>query len=274
MSKNHQIAPLTDDNEIESVSDPTPVEEADEVILQPYDVAYYFVNVSRYVLDIASEFDISISEVYQLAETESWRRCLEMCGYTGENIKPLRRRVKMPPPEVPHTLSERYLIETAFQQDEGDVRFITYDGFKDTQIKSVESYHIVLPDDTILNKHDILLAFPKDKMADVKRGIKRRKEVADINLRAIVKRGERQHVPVKTKSGDLVKCVMRNGLVITGQNVWSSKYNLVLRVGGEKWKGGKIILLYKHGLHEGSFEVLQSKPARTTDTKDDWDDEE
>ena len=111
-------------------------------------------------------------------------------------------------------------------------------------------------------------------MADVKRGIKRRKEVADLNLRAIVKRGERQQVPVKTKSGDLVKCVMRNGLVITGQNVWSSKYNLVLRVGGEKWKGGKIILLYKHGLHEGGFEVLQSKPARTTDTKDDWDDEE
>ena len=274
MSKNHPIAPLTDDNEIESVSDPTPVEEADEVILQPYDVAYYFVNVSRYVLDIAREFDISISEVYQLTETESWRRCLEMCGYTGENIKPLRRRVKMPPPEVPHTLSERYLIETAFQQDGGDVRFITYDGFKDTQIKSVESYHIVLPDDTILNNHDILLAFPKDKMADVKRGIKRRKEVADLNLRAIVKRGERQQVPVKTKSGDLVKCVMRNGLVITGQNVWSSKYNLVLRVGGEKWKGGKIILLYKHGLHEGGFEVLQSKPARTTDTKDDWDDEE
>ena len=274
MSKSYPIAPLTDDNEIESVSDPTPVEEADEVILQPYDVAYYFVNASRYVLDIAREFDISISEVYQLAETESWRRCLEMCGYTGENIKPRRRRVKMPPPEVPHTLSERYLIETVFQQDEGDVRFITYDGFKDTQIKSVESYHIVLPDDTILNKHDILLAFPKDKMADVKRGIKRRKEVADLNLRAIVKRGERQQVPVKTKSGDLVKCVMRNGLVITGQNVWSSKYNLVLRVGGEKWKGGKIILLYKHGLHEGGFEVLQSKPARTTDTKDDWDDEE
>ena len=87
MSKSYPIAPLTDDNEIESVSDPTPVEEADEVILQPYDVAYYFVNASRYVLDIAREFDISISEVYQLAETESWRRCLEICGYTGENIK-------------------------------------------------------------------------------------------------------------------------------------------------------------------------------------------
>lgn len=272
MSKNHPIAPLTDDNEIESVSDPTPVEEADEVILQPYDVAYYFVNVSRYVLDIAREFDISISKVYQLAETADWRRCLEMCGYTGDNIKPLRRRIIATPIEVPHTLTERYLIETSFQQEEGDIRFVTYDGFRDTQIKSVEPFHIVLPDDTILNKHNILFVFPKNKMEDIKRGIKRRTEVADFNLRAIVMRSERLHVPVKTKSGDLVECVTRNGLVITGQNVWTSKYNLVLRVGGEKWKGGKIILVYKHGLHQ--FRVLQSKPRRPVDTNDDWDDEE
>lgn len=239
--------------------------------LQPYDVASYFVNFSRYVLDIAREFDISISDIYRLAETDTWRQCLELCGYTGDHIKPIRRRVKMPSAEVPHTLSEVYLLNNAFQE-EGDIRFVTYDGFTDTQIKSVETYHIVLPDDTILNKHDILLAFPKNKMADVKRGIKRREAVANLNLRAIVKRGERRHVPVKTKSGDLVECVTRNGLVITGQNVWSSKYNLVLRVGGEKWKGGKIILAYKHGLYD--FKVLQSKPPRVVDTKDDWDDEE
>ena len=239
--------------------------------LQPYDVASYFVNFSRYVLDIAREFEISISDIYQLAETDTWRQCLELCGYTGENIKPIRRRVKMPPAEVPHTLSEVYLLNNAFQE-EGVIRFVTYDGFTDTEIKSVERYHIVLRDDTILNKHDILLAFPKHKMADVKRGIKRRKEVADLNLRAIVKRGERPHVPVKTKAGDLVECVTRNGLVITGQNIWSSKYNLVLRVGGERWKGGKVIFVYKHGLYD--FKVLQSKPLRVVDTKDDWDEEE
>ena len=271
MSKDQKIAPLTIDSDIEIVSDATHVADESEVILQPYDVAYYFVNFSRYVLDIAREFDISISEVYQLAETDEWRQCLELCGYTGDNIKPIRRRVKMPPAEVPRTLSERYLLTHAFQE-EGNIRFVTYDGFTDTQIKSVENYHIILPDNTILNKHDILIAFPKHKMADVKRGIKRRKEVADLNLRAIVKRDERQHVHVKTKSGDLVECVMRNGLVIIGQNIWSSKYNLVLRVGGEKWKGGKIILLYKHGLRE--FKVMQSKPQRTVDTNDDWDDEE
>ena len=271
MSKDQKIAPLTSDSDIEIVSDATHVADESEVILQPYDVAYYFVNFSRYVLDIAREFDISISEVYQLAETNEWRQCLELCGYTGDNIKPIRRRVKMPPPEVPHTLTEVYLLKNAFQE-EGDIRFVTYDGFIDTQIKSVEAYHIVLPDDAILNKHDILIAFPKHKMADVKRGIKRRKDVVDLNLRAIVKRGERLHVQVKAKRGDLVKCVTRNGLAITGQNIWSSKYNLVLRVGGEKWKGGKIILVYKHGLYD--FDVLQSKPHRTVDTNDDWDDEE
>ena len=271
MSKDQKIAPLTNDSDIEIVSDTTHIAEESEIILQPYDVAYYFVNFSRYVLDIAREFDISISEVYQLAETDEWRMSLELCGYTGENIKPIRRRVKMPAPEVPYTLTEVYLLQNAFQE-EGDIRFVTYDGFTDTQIKSVETYHIVLRDDTILNKHDILIAFPKHKMADVKRGIKRRKDVADLNLRAIVKRSERPPVPAKAKRGELVECLTRNGLVITGQNVWSSKYNLVMRVGGEKWKGGKVILLYKHGLHE--FRVLQSKPPRIVDTNDDWDDEE
>lgn len=271
MSKDNKIAPVTADADIQVVSDTTSVEDKHEAILQPYDVAYYFVNVSRYVLDIAREFDRSISEIYELAETDSWRMSLELHGYTGDNIKPLRRRLKMPPPEVPHTLTERYLLNNAFQE-EGDIRLVTYDGFRDTRIKSVETYHLILPDDTILNKHEIILAFPKSKMPDVKRGIKRRQSVVDLNLRSIVKRSKRPQVSVKSKRGDLVECVTRNGLVITGQNVWTSRYNLVMRVGGEKWKGGKIIIVYRHGLYE--FRVLQSKPPRAVDTNDDWDDEE
>lgn len=240
--------------------------------VQPGAVAEYFVEDSRYVLDIAREYDMSMSEVYQLAETDTWRLAVEACGYIGENITPIRRRVKMPPPDVPYTLTEVYLLNNAFQED-GDIRFVTYDGFIDTRIKSVETYHIVLPDDTILKKHDILLAFPKDKMQDVKPGIIRIKEIASLNLKAIVKRDKRLHVPAKAKKGDLVECVMRNGLKIIGQNVWSSRYNLVLRVGGEKWKGGKIVLVYKHGLYENGFKVLQTKPPRPLDGKDDFDDE-
>lgn len=239
--------------------------------IQPHAIAEYFVEDSRYVLDIAREFDISISEVYQLAETDVWRQCVELCGYVGENIKPIRRRVKRPPIEVPHTLSEVYLLQNVFQE-EGEVRFVMYDGFKDTQVKSVETFDIVLSDDSILKKHDILLAFPKDKMPDVKRGIKRRPSVAKLKLRAIVKRGYRPKFSVKAKCGDLVECVMRNGLIVTGQNIWSSKYNLVLRVGGEQWKGGKIVIVYKHGLYR--FRVLQPKLSRTVDTKDSFDDEE
>ena len=270
MSKNEKIVTSTDGG-IKKERPTDIITKFVEVYnLQPYDVAAYFVNFSRYVLDIAREFEISISEVYQLTETDEWRQCLEICGYVGDNIKPIRRRVKMPPADVPYTLTEEYLLQNAFQE-EGEIRFVTYDGFLDTRIKSVETYHIVLPDDTILSKHEILLAFPKDKMPYVKEGIKRRPEVADLNLRPIVKRSERRHVPVKTKAGDLVECLTRNGLKIIGQNVWSSKYNLVLRVGGEKWKGGKIVLVYKHGLYE--FKVLQSKPPRPLDGKDDFDNE-
>ena len=270
MSKDKKIVPSTDDGiKKEPATDIiTKIVEKGE---QPHDIADYFVNVSRYVLDIAREFDMSISDIYQLAKTDEWRLCLEICGYTGENITPIRRRVKMPPADVPYTLTEGYLLNNVFQE-EGEIRFVTYDGFIDTEIKSVETYHIVLQDDTILKKHEILLAFPKDKMPYVREGIKRLTEVAALNLKAIVNRDKRAHVRAKATSGDLVECITRNGLRIIGQNVWSSKYNLVLRVGGEKWKGGKIVLVYKHGLYE--FKVMQSKPSRPLDGKDDWDDEE
>ena len=66
--------------------------------------------------------------------------------------------------------------------------------------------------------------------------------------------------------GSLVECVMRNGLVVTGENVWISKYNIVLRV------GGKIVLVYRHDLHD--FLVVKESCKRQDISDDDWDDEE
>ena len=51
----------------------------------------------------------------------------------------------------------------------------------------------------------------------------------------------------------------------------ASKYCLVLRVGGQKGRGGKVILVYRHALQQ--FRVLKQKPKRHRTYHDGWDDE-
>ena len=168
---------------------------------------------------------------------------------------------------VPRTLSEPYLLENPFKKD-GITRFVTYAGFVDASVARVENYNIVLAGGKRLPKINILLAFPKIKMDDVKRGIKRRNSIAAKGWTAIAHIKDRPKVPVKTKPRDTVECVMRNGLVVTGETVMLSKYNLILRVGGSRAGVGKIVLVYRHGLHD--FKVLPSEkvPAKPDDASD------
>ena len=113
--------------------------------------------------------------------------------------------------------------------------------------------------------------FPKGKMPDVKHGVKRRTALADENLSPIEKPKSRPKVDVHAKHGDLVEAVMRNGLVVTGTVIWISKYNIVLRVGARKGHRGKVVLVYRHGLHD--FKVAQPKAKRPKKFNDDWDEE-
>ena len=77
---------------------------------------------------------------------------------------------------------------------------------------------------------------------------------------------------IKAQVDDLVECVMRNGLVVIGVIVWVSKYNLILRVGGRRGKGGKVVIAYKHDIYQ--FTVLKSKPKRPIEYIDAWDEED
>lgn len=234
--------------------------------LRIHAAAAHFVNVSQGVADIANAIGVDRDTIFDWAKRPEWKEALEFWKWTSGDTKP--KRVQTP---VPYTLSEVYLIEKAFK-DEGDIRFVTYDGFVDTSVDYVDTYDIMLSGGSILKKINILLAFPKIKMRDVKRGIIRRKSIVSLNLSAIESRKDRPKISVETKPGDTVQCVLRNGLVVTGKTVWLSKYNLILRVGRERDRGGKIIILYRHGLYE--FNVLKSKPKRPVRNYDDWDDEE
>ena len=233
--------------------------------LRIHAAAAHFVNVSQGVTDIANAVGVNKDTIFAWAKRPEWKEALEFWKWSGGDPKPKRIQTS-----VPYTLSEVYLIEKAFK-DAGDIRFVTYSGFIDTSVDFVDTYHIMLPGGEILKKINILLAFPKIKMRDVKRGIIRRNSIASLNLPPIESRRDRRKVTVDTKPGDIVRCILRNGLVVTGETVWLSKYNLILRVGRPGNKGGKIVILYRHGLYE--FDVLKHRPKRPVKNDDDWDDE-
>ncbi len=126
-------------------------------------------------------------------------------------------------------------------------------------------------DDKKLDKLDVILAFPNENMPFIKEGVVRRQSLADVGLRPIEKISERTKVKTDARLGSIVKCVMRNGLVVVGEKVWDSRFYMVLRVGGKKGKGGKILIAYKHALLD--FHVLKAGQKRKKRYRDDWDDE-
>lgn len=231
----------------------------------------YYINVSRSFEEVAKFVNVTQATLQQWSKTAEWQAALKFWGFTGQKLR-TGRKVKTPPPEVPYTLTERYLLVEAFQADGDIIRFVTYNGFVDSEVKSVETYDIVLSNGEKIHKHDVLFAFPRSKMAGIKRGVIRRKQLADKNLGPILKRSKRPKVPVRAKIGEPIECIMRNGLVITGKNIWVSKYNIVLRVNDTKGEArGKVALIYKHGLLK--FKGVDAKSLSTVDTQDDWDDE-
>lgn len=189
---------------------------------------------------------------------------------TTKKRKPRRRRKhyygRWKPPKrifktkIPYPLTENYLLKKAFQED-GNVRFITYTGARDVEVREVINYHILLykPGDKI-EKLEIIMAFPAENMQAVKRGVKKRKSIAEKKLRSIRYKEERTEVDHTAEVGDTIQAIMRNGLVVTGIVLWNGYYNIVLRVGGTKEEGGKVILLYNHALY--NFKVLEkAKPT-------------
>lgn len=224
-----------------------------------------FVNTSRAAVDIANAIALPVDIVLWFAELPAWGKAVRFWGYTGDP-KPLAYR----PTSVPVVLREAYLIQEVFQKY-CPIRFVTYDGFKDTRVKKVDRYDFLLDDDSRLAKHDVILAFPQDRMGYVKRGIKRRSRIAEQNLQPIKCRSERPKIEVTARIGDQIECVMRNGLVVVGENIWISKYNIVMRVGGRKGAGGKVVLLYQHALY--NFKVLKNRSDPEFLFRDSFDDE-
>ena len=230
-----------------------------ESVFKVFVAATHFVNVSDSAWEISQLVRATPEEVINYSKTPLWRFLLNYLGYKG-NRTPRLHELKS---QIPKPLREDYLISQVFQKT-CPVRFITYGGFTDSRVNRVQPFSYILSSERELKKHDVILAFPKDRMSDVSPGIKINKAIAEKNLRPIERRRDRREVAVGARRGAIIECTMRNGLVITGENIWISKYNIVMRVGKEK--RGKVILVYRHALLQ--FKVL--KPPQTSETSDEF----
>ena len=217
--------------------------------------AHFFVYESKNVSTIAKAFNTTEKEIFAWSKTELWRTVLHEDRYTGAIRSPMWK--EQLPEKIPYALTEKYLLTQAFIAEGDTVRFVTYSGFKDVKIKKIHPYSYDLDDDSQIDKIEILLAFPKSRMEHLKKHIKRRADIAKYKLKAILKRSERPQINTAAEVGDTIEVILRDGLSFTGIVIWNSRYNVVLRVGGTKTEGGKVSLLYKHGLYE--FSVIKTK---------------
>ena len=237
-----------------------------ETHLHLHVAAAHFVNVSPVAVDIAKAVNTTPDTILEWAKLPEWEKAVRWWGWTGDPQPRKSRQLE----RIPVPLQEAFLLTNAFQKD-SDVRFVTYTGFVDARVKEVTRFDVRLSDGRSLDKINIILAFPKDNMPFVRDGIKRRESVKTLDLTFIQRMRDRPKVDAVARIGDLVECVMRDGLVIDGENIWISRYNIVLRVGGQKGRGGKVVLVYRHALHQ--FRIIEQKPKRHRSYHDGWDDE-
>lgn len=138
------------------------------------------------------------------------------------------------------------------------VRFITYTGIRDLSKVSAKRYTIWAIDangkQVKMGKLEVLFAFPKEKMPDLKPYVKIRKSVKAENLQSIETVADRYHVDdevlqeAKASKSD-VNIVTRSGHVLKGWVQHFDKYVLYMRI------GEKLVIVYQHGLLDFAIET-------------------
>ena len=133
------------------------------------------------------------------------------------------------------------------------VRFITYTGIKDLSKVTTKPYLLRGVDATgkriQISKLEILFAFPKEKMPDLKPHVKVRAPLKAQKLQPVEDPKERFHIDDKVlqqalESKSTVNLVTRTGHVLDGWIQHFDKYVLYMRI------GGKVVVVYRHGLFE------------------------
>lgn len=137
------------------------------------------------------------------------------------------------------------------------VRFITYTGIKD--LSQVEAKRYLLKgldangEEIKMAKLQVLFAFPKEKMPDLKPYVKVRTPLKAQNLQLIEDQNERFHVDdellMQAKDNkSTVSVATRAGYVLNGWIQYFDEYVIYMRV------GEKVVVVYRHGLFEFTVE--------------------
>ena len=166
-----------------------------------------------------------------------------------EAPEPEAETPEQPKKESGHWDANEMLIQHFAQP----VRFITYTGIKDLSVVRTKPYTIwgKYADGELLKmaKLQVLFAFPKEKMPDLKPYIKIRAPLKSENLQPIEAIAERYHVDdelleqARDSKSD-VNIVTRAGYVLNGWIQQFDKYVLYMRI------GEKMVIVYRHGLFD------------------------
>ena len=171
-----------------------------------------------------------------------------------KTIKRIEALLKPPKKKQKSTWEADRLLSEHFAQP---VRFITYTGIKDLSTISMKPYLLRGTDATgkkiQIAKLQILFAFPKEKMPDLKPHVKVRAPLKAQNLQPLEDPNERFRVDDKLlvqaqKDKSTVNLVTRTGHVLDGWIQHFDKYVLYMRI------GGKVVVVYRHGLFELTVE--------------------
>ena len=139
------------------------------------------------------------------------------------------------------------------QHFEQPVRFVTYTGLKDLSVVGTKPYTVFGEDANgermSMPKLNVLFAFPKEKMPDLKPHIKVRTSLKNENLQPIKERAKRYQVDdelleqVRDNKSNL-NIVTRAGYVLNGWLQQFDKYALYMQI------GERMVIVYRHGLYD------------------------
>ncbi len=151
------------------------------------------------------------------------------------------------------TLTEKYLLEEAFSKP---IVLWTYKGGVPIKKKiDVFQYDLRIDRSRILKKLEVLFAFPYEKYADIKQGVVLNKKIEAQRLKPIVKTKDRpvvlEHSEYVRGTGRNVRITLRTGHILTGEQVYATKFNIILSI------LDITVLVYKHGIHAYQIEGVE-----------------
>ncbi len=143
------------------------------------------------------------------------------------------------------TFTEKYILEETFTKP---VCLWTYEGSVLVKKRlKVHQYALRIDGGKILQKLNVLFAFPREEYDAIKKGISVNKQIESEQHKPIEKREERPAVVSSEReyirgTGKDVQITLRTGHIFKGHQSDVNDYNILLCIDDKK------VLVYKHGI--------------------------